>query len=348
MNGGPRDRSRDKAFAKSEGGRSSWRFVMKHDFPFDPTGGYSAESLILGPVAPLPTEPADFVAFWQATFAEAMAVPLDWRMEPSASHQGNAEWEVFDVSFAGMAGAHRVGGWLVKPRGRPVRRGLVWGHGYGGRGEPQFNLPADDMAAIFPVCTGLPTRSPHPTIGDNGGSHVISGIDSRETYSHRYSVMDIWRAASVLLEAVPETRARLDYRGGSFGGGIGALALPWDNRFVAAHLTVPSFGNHDIRLGLQCTGSGESVRQLFQKRPEIRSVLAYFDSAVAATHIRIPVHVGAAVFDPAVIPPGQFAVYHALGGRKRLFVLSTGHFDHAGTPAENERMEAELREFFAS
>ena len=51
------------------------------------------------------------------------------------------------------------------------------------------------------------------------------------------------------------------YLGISFGGGIGALALPWDERFHRAHLNVPSFGHHPLRLGMPCVGSGEAVRR---------------------------------------------------------------------------------------
>lgn len=319
---------------------------MNHEFPFDPTGGYSAETLIAGPVTPLPPEPVDYAEFWTAQYQRAMAAALDWRLRP-ASVVPPTGWSVQEISFAGMAGAHRVGGWLVRPVGRPVRRGLVWTHGYGGRGEPEFDLPVDDAAVIFPVCTGLPTMSLHPDIGALTDEHVIAGLSSRETYVHLFCVMDVWRAASVLIEAVPEAAARLDYIGGSFGGGIGALALPWESRFTSGHLRVPSFGNHPLRLSLGCSGSGASVQRYVQTHPEARDVLAYFDAAVAATRIQIPVQVAAAVFDPAVPPAGQFAVHHALSGPKPLVVMSAGHFDHADSAAENAKLSAELRHFFA-
>ena len=54
----------------------------------------------------------------------------------------------------------------------------------------------------------------------------------------------------------------------------------------------------------------------------------------------------AARFDPAVPPPGQFAVYNALAGPKELFVLRAGHFDHAGTIAEDRRLLDALAYFF--
>jgi cephalosporin-C deacetylase len=64
-------------------------------------------------------------------------------------------------------------------------------------------------------------------------------------------------------------------------------------------------------------------------------VLQYFDSATAAGHIQIPTLVAAAVFDPAVPPPGQFAVHNCLAGPKDLFARQAAHFDWAGQGAED-------------
>ncbi|MFA6286761.1 MAG: acetylxylan esterase [Opitutaceae bacterium] len=317
---------------------------LQHSCPFDPTGGYSPEQLRA--LRPVIAEPADFAGFWRATFDDAMRAPLDWSVKPSA-HPGNESHEVFDIEFAGLLG-NRIGGWLTKPRGRPVTRGLLIGHGYGGRDAPDLTPPVDDAATIQPVCTGLPTRSLHAGIPSQGGEHVLHGIERRETYVHRFCVMDLWRAISVLHEAVPESLPRLDYLGGSFGGGTGALALPWDQRIRSAYLCVPSFGNHPLRLQLPCNGSGESVRLLAQRRPEIREVLAYFDAAIAARHTRIPVLVAAAAFDPSVPPAGQYSVYHALGGPKELFALTAGHHDgYPGQSREDLELQAAQRRFFA-
>jgi cephalosporin-C deacetylase len=317
---------------------------LLHSYPFDPTGGYSPDQLLH--LKPVIEEPADFADFWRASFEEAMRAPLDWSIKPSV-HPGNDVYEVFDLEYAGMLG-NRIGGWLTKPRRQPVRRGMLIGHGYGGRDAPDLAPPADGVATIQPVCTGLPTRSLHVGIPSEAGGHVRHGISQRETYVHRFCVMDHWRAASVLHEAVPESRPRLDYLGGSFGGGIGALTLPWDTRFHSAFLCVPSFGNHPVRLELPCVGSGESLRLLAQCQPEIREVLAYFDAAIAARHTTIPVIVAAAAFDPAVPPAGQYSVYHALGGPKELFALTAGHHDgYPGQSREDLQLQATLRRFFS-
>lgn len=222
------------------------------------------------------------------------------------------------------------------------------GHGYGGRDAPDLDPPVADAATIQPVCSGLPVRSLHAGIPSQGGGHVLHGIDHRETYVHRHCVMDLWRAASVLHEAVPASRPRLDYLGGSFGGGIEALALPWDDRIRSAYLCVPSFGNHPLRLQLPCNGSGEAVRLLAQHRPGIRNVLAYFDAALAARHTHKPVLVAAAAFDPAVPPAGQYSVYNSLAGPKELYPLTAGHFDgYPGQSREDLEIRSALTRFFA-
>jgi pimeloyl-ACP methyl ester carboxylesterase len=60
-----------------------------------------------------------------------------------------------------------------------------------------------------------------------------------------------------------------------------------------------------------------------------------------------PVHVAAARFDPVVPPPGQFAVYNALPGDRRLFVLDAGHFDYPRRRTQATELLSQLWAFFA-
>jgi cephalosporin-C deacetylase len=71
--------------------------------------------------------------------------------------------------------------------------------------------------------------------------------------------------------------------------------------------------------------------------------LANYDAAVAAKYIRQPMHLALARFDPAVAPPGLFAIYNALPGPKELFVLTAGHFEHTESAAEDRELLSELR-----
>ena len=83
-----------------------------------------------------------------------------------------------------------------------------------------------------------------------------------------------------------------------------------------------------------------------RRQPEITEVLRYFDASVAARHLRIPTLVAAAQFDPAVPPPGQFAVFNALPGPKELVVMEAGHFDWPGLVDEELNVRSVTKKFF--
>lgn len=300
---------------------------MTHPFPFDPTYGYDEARLLR---VPAPVGPDDFAEFWTRTYEETRAVPL--ALERRRIESPQSDFKVYEIEFDSLGGV-RIGGWLTVPKQGTITHGMVVGHGYGGRTEPAFEKGA---VAISPCARGF-NRSATPDIPGEAFRHVLHGIKNRETYSHRGSAADLWSAASALLEFYPDLASRLHYAGVSFGGGMGALALPWDDRFHKAFLQVPSFGNHPLRVQLPCVGSGEVVRSYHRRHPEVMEVLAYFDAATAARWIKIPVLVAPALFDPAVPPPGQFAVYNGLGEPKELFVHQTGHF-----PSPTE--EPEIRE----
>ena len=304
----------------------------------NPTPIYELETLLqIG----FPPAPPDFAAFWQNTYARALAIPP--RISRRRVTGFDARFRVWEIEFDAL-GETRIGGWISIPRDGHFERGVVAGHGYGGRDTPQLDVPGPPAVVISPCARGF-HRSARPELPAVSGRHVLHGIESRETYLHRGCVADLWAAASVLLELFPEIGEKLHYFGGSFGGGIGALMLPHDPRFTRAFLDVPSFGNHPLRVGLPCTGSGEAVRLLFEKQPQILEVLAYFDAATAASQIEIPVFVAAALCDPAVPPPGQFAVYNALKCEKKLFVRQTGHPDF---PADETPLMQQLSEWFGA
>lgn len=302
--------------------------MFAHNFAFDPTHGYDLEALRQIKQA---AEPADFANFWRETFSAASAVPLD--LEITRSRVILKNYEVFELAFNSLDKV-RIRAWLARPKAGPVTRGLVISHGYGGRESPDASLPVHGAVAIFPCARGL-SLSRQRSIPDEVEKHVLHGIASRETYVHRGCAADVWAAASALITVVPDCAAHLDYIGGSFGGGIGALALPWDDRFRSAVLSVPSFGQHPLRLQMACVGSGEAVRQYAQSHPDVLDVLGYFDASVAASHLRIPTMAVPACFDPAVPPPGQFAVVNAIAGPKVVHVRATGHFDHPGVLRED-------------
>lgn len=316
--------------------------MITHDLPFDPTYGYDLDALLK---VGFPSAPGDFEAFWTQTYNMTMAQSLQWQRQVDIQRSTRFfEVSTFELSSSGAI----IGGWLVVPKHVSPVRGLVVSHGYGGRSEPEVptELDAVPTARIFPVCRGLPTQSLISRVPSDGSGHVLVGIDQRETYIHRGCVTDIWMATEALLDLYPQLIDDLCFSGGSFGGGIGAMALAFDHRFRRAHLAVPSFGHHPLRVTLECQGSGQSVRQRWLQTPRILSVLSYFDAAVAARFIRTPTLCCCALFDPAVPPPGQFAVHNAITSEKHLHLIEAGHFELPGLAEQEHQHQAAIARWF--
>ncbi|WP_395245487.1 acetylxylan esterase [Agromyces sp. MMS24-K17] len=312
------------------------------DADIDGTYGFELPDLLaVPPVAP----PDGFAERWSAWFAEASAVPAD----PVLAQSGRVgDHDVSLVEFT-AAGGLRLRGWVALPASGVPRIGIVHSHGYGGRDAVELDRVPADAAAIFPVARGLGSLNAGvgaPAVKDE---HVLHGIGSVEEYVLGRCAVDLWHAGTALREVVdawagsdgPGTALPLYVVGESFGGGIGALALPWDDRVVGATLIVPSFGQYDVRLGLRCEGSGETVRQHVLRHPEAREVLRWFDASTAAGFTSVPVRVEAARWDTVVPPPGQFAVANAValaaeagrGAALELAVLPAGHAEYPGIGA---------------
>lgn len=310
-----------------------------HDYPYDPSYGYTLESLMEVELPPPP--PADFAGFWEVAYRRAR------RIKSSPWEEGEP-WETSNIRILPIryssVGGRRIGGWLTTPRKGPIHRLVVVGHGYGGQKAP--------VEAVFPgaaclhfCARGLPERSLLPDLPSTSSLHVTVGIAEKSTYLHGECCGDLWTAASALHVLSGRTDLPLYYWGSSFGGGIGALALPWDSRFSGAFLRVPSFGNHPFRLSVPCRGSGEAVRKYWRKNPSVEDTLIYFDAASAARFLTIPTFYACAVFDPNVPPPGQFSVWRAHAGPKEMEVLSAGHFPYTGADVELNRAMGRARDF---
>lgn len=295
------------------------------------------------PAAIVPTDPEvlrrgprDFDGFWRRAHEEASLVSPGARRVREVAVE--ASHRLTEVRFTTTDGLE-IGGLLREPLGGMPRRGVVRLCGYGGLQSPPPAIGLRDAVEFFPVPRGLPDLSLLESIPSEGMEHVLHGIADRESYVLRGCVQDVWVAVSALCELVPELE-RFDLTGESFGGGVGALALPWESRFTAGVLTVPTFGDHPARLQTPCAGSGEAVRLHRLMHPEVDQVLPYFDAATAAARVRTPVLVVIGRADPAVPPVGQRTIYDLLGGQRMLLEQTAGHLDHPGLPLESRTIAA--------
>jgi cephalosporin-C deacetylase len=312
-----------------------------HPFDFDPTYGLGLDQLrAMRP----PEAPPGFDDFWRARYVGALGVNPQPRLTTSVSRHPN--WRVHDITYT-STDKFEIGGWLLLPREGTVSRGLVVGHGYGGRDQPDFDLPVKETAVLFPCFRGL-SRSSRPPISSDPTWHVLTDIDKPERYILGGCVEDLWLAVSVLTELHPELDGRIGYIGASFGGGIGALGIAFDKRIDRGHFTVPTFGNMPLWLTLPTVGSAHSVQNYQKTHGGVLETLRLFDAASAATRIEIPMLVAVARFDPAVAPPCQFSVANALpsSNHHETVILDAGHFDYPGSEEQYALLTSKVRRLF--
>ncbi|MBZ5759177.1 MULTISPECIES: acetylxylan esterase [Rhizobium] len=310
-----------------------------YPFDFDPTYGMRLDDLLA--IRPPPSPPG-FDAFWKARYRRAIAAdPKPILLRSKAAHP---DWHVLDITYT-STGGFPIGGWLLLPRTGPVRRGLVVGHGYGGRDQPDYDLPVEETALLFPCFRGLSRSSRAPIPADAAG-HVLYNIDSPDHYIIGGCVDDLWLGVSTLLALYPWLSGHIGYSGISLGGGVGALAIPFDTRIARGHLVVPTFGDRRAWLTLPTVGSAHSVQAYATSHPHVLETLTVFDAAVAASRITVPMLTAVALFDPAVAPPCQFAIANALPKYNETFILDAGHFDYDGSEAQEAVLRDKVRQFF--
>jgi cephalosporin-C deacetylase len=313
------------------------RHSFKHGYGFDPAYGYDL-AMLLAVDAPEP--PDDFAEYWLARHTRVVAHDPQPHTQFTGTH---GRWRVFDFSYRGADGV-LLGGWMLLPRYQAANHVWVIGHGYGGRDSPDWSWPMHDAALFFPCARGF-GRSRVVGVPGDAAQHVLCGIEDRDRYILGFCVDDLWLAVRAARQLFPEL-GWIGYAGISFGGGLGALAAPWDPLIQGVHLNVPSFGQWPLRLVLPTVGSGEAIQSYVYRHGHVPDTLDYYDAAIAARFATAPLLAALASFDPAVTPPGQFAIFNAWAGNKALDVLSAGHFDYPQRSREELRLHRRLAHWF--
>ena len=295
---------------------------IQHNYDFDPTHGFTLEQLLQ---VAAPPEPDDFADFWQQVYEQSLAGSKNYQIREIWSRL--PEVKLFEVRFLSLD-EKIITMWLSRPK---VSYGaIVYGQGYG-----NGVWPIQDE--YFTVCT-VASRGLGPStqleIPWEVRQHVVHGIQSRDTYVWRGVIGDHFAATTLLLRIFPDCIENLNYRGVSMGGAIGVMTLAWDKRFRSGAIDIPTFGNHPLRVTLKCIGSGAGISEYYARHPECLAVLQYFDAAIAAKYVNMPIICSPAKFDPMVPPAGQFAIANSLPEASRqIFITEAGHFNY---PADYE------------
>lgn len=310
---------------------------IKHDFPFDPTCGYTRERLL----AVKGTAPTDeFIAFWRKTYDLTMNAELDYQPEGEVwSPDENVK--IYRVRFRNWDDVEIVT-WIARPA--HSTGGLLIGQGYGNMATPPTGTDPG-LTIVLPNIRGL-GFSQHKDIPWEPGKHAGYGIESKETYVIRGCVSDLWMAARVMIDMFPDTADALYYQGGSLGGGMGALAVAFDPRIKAAYLNVPTLGGK-IQFEFPASeGDPAYTRQYHALNvPGGMELFSYFDASAAAHLIKVPTLVTPALFDPSVPPPAQFAVANSIPEEYRIMrIRDVGHFAATDRDKELEKELEKIRE----
>lgn len=307
---------------------------------FDTSYGYDLSTLLS---VEAPPAPKGFADFWRGCYEKAQQHdPL-----PEIKQTGRqvGAFDLYDLTFQ-STNAVTINGWVLMPTVKPVTKVLIVGHGYGGCDAPNGHVPLLDCAYVYLCYRGL-ARSRIAGIPEAPNHHVLYNIHDRDQYILRGCVEDTWLAVSAAAALFPTAKAHIGLMGISFSGGIGALALPWDGRIKKAHLEVPTFGHQRLRVTLPSLGSAGAVTDFYADHPDVLNTLDFYDAAIAARYIQVPVHIAAALADGYVAPPGQFAIYNSLGKARDLFVLEQGHAQYANAEQQQADLHNKLTKFFA-
>ena len=221
----------------------------------DGTFGYTLEDLLK---IEAPPPPDDFAAFWEETYRLATARVPEYRIEKEI-WSPDARVKILQVRFRSYDGFD-IGMWIARPESSTG--GLVIGQGYGNPATPPTSRNPGLTVAMpcirslgISQCAQIPWK-----LSDHAGY----GIKSRETYVIRGAVTDIWEATSVLADMFPDTASNLNYSGGSLGGGLGAILLPWDSRFKAGEINVPTLAG-PMQFAFQLSGEGPSSKRSWRR-----------------------------------------------------------------------------------
>lgn len=277
--------------------------------------------------------PEDMDAFWTDVLAETREKPLSGtRIAAETPLQGVA---AYDVVYLGIDGTPVHGIYMVPEfLGKDRYPCVVLYHGYtGSRGMPEnFAHYLLSGLAVFSIDVrgqGGITGDLAPQEGGKIRGWVTRGItDPHKSYYKSY-VTDAIRAVDWVLEQPEIDPSRVGVAGGSQGGGLALIVSAIGCRHAFAVADIPNLCYLDWAV-FNTTGSLTEIADYIGRYPEhmetVLKTISYFDNAVLADRIRIPVLVSVGLKDTVCPPEAVFAAYNRIQSEKQIEIFpSHGH-----------------------
>ncbi len=280
---------------------------------------------------------ADFKDFWTAQYAAARAWKVFYKVEDEL-WSPQPDCRIYRVRFTSTDG-FSIGMWISRPA--ESTGGMLLAHGYGNPSAPPV-ASSPGRTIVEPCVRGL-GLSQCKEIPWQTGDHAMYGFDDPGRYVITGGVRDLWIALTIMIDMFPDTADNIVCSGGSLGGGMGAMCIPWDDRIHYGDLNVPTLGGRIVLNYPAKPGSpGENRRLKALESAAGMRIIDLCNASAAAQFIRVPTIVTPALSDPTVPPPGQFAVANSIPESCRIMrIREVGH----GPATEADlAMEKELDE----
>lgn len=164
------------------------------------------------------------------------------------------------------------------------------------------------------------------------GDYFKENADNRDKYIYRNVWLAVSRAADYVAK-MPEFNGKMLAAGNSQGGGT-ALVMAYLNKNVTASAaTVPALADHDGWKDKRQAGWPQLHKVL---RGKADKVYGYFDTAVFASKVKVPVFIAVGFVDTTCSPSSVYSAYNAIPGNKEIFHMYRS--SHAISEAAKKRV----------
>ena len=290
--------------------------MPRTDLPLEQLRAYEPEA----------KEPADFDAFWGQALSQARATSAE--LELGTEQPKLAGVTAHQVRFRGLDDAP-IAGWLARPDGRGPYPGLVFYHGYGGRGARPLDLyaiAAQGIAVLSMDCRGQDGDSPDVPAVD-GGHHsgwITRGLRDPLVHYYRYVYSDAVRALDALAGLDGVDDHHLAVTGGSQGGGLALAAAALSGRASFVWADIPFLCDFPRAVSLGEAPYTEIATYL-RRHPDLEETalrtLSYFDVANLARLVTCPTVVTVGLWDLICPPSTIFGTYKRLSSPDKELVV---------------------------
>ncbi|MBT4482398.1 MAG: prolyl oligopeptidase family serine peptidase [Candidatus Latescibacteria bacterium] len=296
--------------------------VMMFNGP-DTVRATSCVGVQVNAIRPTGSPPKDFDRFWRSAKAELIRIPMDPIVEPVHDSTLPDGYKIYKISLASTGGG-RVHGWFTVPEGKGTFPAVLFVPGAGVR--PTSKATVFTRAGLAVLSINVHGIDPDKEIKYYQGlrANIFKGDDyfffnkkDPHRYYHYRVIQDCIRAVDFLHTCDKVDSSKIGICGGSQGGFLSLITPALDKRIKAASLAVPAmcditgplYGRHTY--GLLEQGDGEKEIQ----------ALSYYDVALAASLINIPVQMRVGFLDNTCPPTAVYSAYNNLRGKKEMIHL---------------------------